>query len=199
MERADLGAALLDHLLLGLEALAAHAVHRVVVSLVDVALGGHALPHGLDRRPVVGIGSPDEAVVAEPGLPPYLLELGYHAIAIVLRGLVVLARDTLDFLPMLVGTGQKEGLMATGAMVTRERVRNRRGVEGPEVRKGVDVVDGRRDVEKVRHGGPRLTQPLGLLVISTTVSTFLALIRGSGGARPARLLCLCASRFPFSR
>jgi hypothetical protein len=62
------------------------------------------------------------------------------------------ARDAFDLLAVLVEAGQEEDvvLAVAGAVVARQRVRHDGRVERPEVGEGVDVIDGRGDVE-ARH------------------------------------------------
>ena len=158
MDGAHFDAALFDDFFLGFPALATHAVHAVVVSLVDVALGLHALPHGFHRRDVVGVGGANEAVEADARLLPNVFELGHDPVAVFLRALVLLAGDALDLLPVLVGAGQEIGFVPPRAMVARERVGNGGRVERSQVRDRVDVIDGCGDVKGVSHGGVRLAE-----------------------------------------
>ena len=151
MQRAQLVAVLDHHVLLGFPALAPHAVHGIVVSQVDVAVGRKALPHGFDGRAVVGIGGADEAVVAHPHALPGFLELGHDAVAVGLGTRAQLLRHALDLLAVLVGAGQKIRLVPARPVVARQRVGHRGGVESAQVGHSIHVVDRRGDVEMVGH------------------------------------------------
>lgn len=55
---------------------------------------------------------------------------------------------------VLVGAREKDHFLATGAVEARQRVGQQRGEKVPDVRLGVDVKDGRRDVERPLRGTP---------------------------------------------
>ena len=63
------------------------------------------------------------------------------------------ARRLLDFLPVLVGAGQEEHLVAVQPLEARHHVGRDRGVGVADMRGAVHVVDRRGDVEALAHGG----------------------------------------------
>src|SRR4030095_9467671 len=87
-------------------------------------------------------------------------------VAVRLRLYPFLAGDALDLLPVLVEPGQEENVLLriqalrfrARAVVARQRVVDDGGIESPEVRDRVDVVDRRRDVE-AGHRGWRILIP----------------------------------------
>ena len=149
----------LAQLLLVLEALAARAVPPGVAAPVDrVAAVGRLrdaqhLPQLQDAAAVNVLGRADEAVEADVVPPPQRAELGRDAVAVLLLGDPLLARDPLDVLPVLVGPRQEEHVAAGEALGPRERVGGDRRVRVADVRNVVDVVDRGRDEERALRGG----------------------------------------------
>src|SRR5439155_22389748 len=146
---------------LGLEVRAARAVPALVRALVDVAVVLHAREDLLHAALVPLIGRADEEVVGD-------LEQGHERLE-ALRVAVgePLRRDALPLggqrhgLAVLVGARQEEHLLPALAHVAREDVAADRRVRVPEMRRGVDVVDRRGDVE--RHGAAGYPPPTARL------------------------------------
>ena len=80
-----------------------------------------------------------------------VVEAPDDAVGELLRRDPLLRRGALDLLPVLVGAGEEAHVVAAQALVAREDVGHDRRVDVPDVRQVVDVVDRRRDVERLRH------------------------------------------------
>ena len=134
-------------LVLVLEGLAADAVEACVDVLVDVAVVVHPLQEVLDEALVPVIARADEEVGRgiEPGRQ--LAPGDGDAVGVLLRLEPLLLRDPPDLRRVLVDAGEIEGLVAPLAMVAHDHVADRGRVRVTDVRRRVDVVDRRGQVE----------------------------------------------------
>jgi hypothetical protein len=96
---------------------------------------------------VARVGGPDEEVVRDAEPRPQRAEALGIAIGELLRRDALALGDVRDGLAVLVGSSQEEDVVTALAVVPREDIGRDRRVRVPQVRGGVDVVDGRRDVE----------------------------------------------------
>src|SRR5664279_3725526 len=144
-------------ILLRIERLAVRAVPALVPRRVEVARRVDAPDNLLDARPVARLGRADEVVVRDAELFPEVPECRRMAVRDDDRSDAFLFRDPLDVLPVLVRAGQEAHVLPLLAEVTRERVRDDRRVEVPDVRPVVDVIDGGREVAG-RHERTRITR-----------------------------------------
>jgi len=139
-----------DHIAVGQKAFAADAVEPLVLAKVDVALRMDDFQEVLDRANVIRIRGANEAVVGDAQFFPSTAEDSGHAVG---KGVRIRALGFCglgDFVAVLVGPGQKESLVADQAVIPRDGVPNDRRVRMPDVRLGIDVVDGGRN-RVVRH------------------------------------------------
>ena len=145
------GTVALDQLGFGVVRLAGNAVGALVGAELDVTVVADRREH-LGHRPVVtGLGGANEVVVGDVELPPRLLEplagaVGHRA-RVEPEGLGRL----LHLQPVLVRAGEVEDVVAEEPVPPRDGVADQGRVGVTDVRRVVDVVDGRRDVE-TRHG-----------------------------------------------
>jgi hypothetical protein len=140
-----------QHVPTGEEALAADAVEALVLAKLDLPGIVHGLQDRLDRANVIPIGGADETVEAYsellPGGPVDARDLlGERS-----GGDTALRGDLCHLLPVLVGSGQEEGLLPRQAVVASQRVDDDGGVGVADVRLGVDVVDRCGDGEAALH------------------------------------------------
>jgi len=97
------------------------------------------------------IGGADKVIVPDVQLVPRLPEALGIEIAVRLRRQAAFLRGLLHFLAVLVGSGEKENLVAQKLVVARQDVRQYRGIGVADVRNVVDVIDGRGDVKGAGH------------------------------------------------
>ncbi len=137
------------------ERLFALAVPAGVLAEVDVA--GILLLDALDQLvhpdPMAPFGGADEVVVADVELLPEIVMVGDHAVCQLDGQDPFLRRRTLDLLAVLIRACQKPDVIPHAAPVARCHVRDHVLVHVSDVRIVVDVVDGRGDVELLRHEG----------------------------------------------
>ncbi len=144
-----------DQVVLGVEELARDAVQALVGPQVDVVPavvvdGLEELDH---RRHVPGLGGPDVVVVGDVQAVPDLLPPGLHVVDPPLGIHPGGLGGPLELLPVLVGPGQMEDLLAAEPVVAGDHVDGHRVVRVPDVRHVVRVVDRRGDVVDVlAHG-----------------------------------------------
>ncbi len=137
-----------QQLVLVLEALAPRAVPPRVRPLIDRVLPVRGLrrpqarPELQDASPVLLLGGADEAVVPDVEPIPEGTEFRRDLVAVLLLGDPPLAGDALDVLPVLVGAGQEEHVVAREAPGPGQGVGGDRGVGVPHVGDAVHVVDG---------------------------------------------------------
>ena len=124
--REVIGAVAVDQLLLGVEALTAGAVQAAVAAEVDVALGVDAAEELLHGADMVLVRGADEVVVAETAVIPGLAEDPAHALGVRARLQPRRRRRRGDLVAVLVGAGDEEGPIATGAMKARQACRRSR-------------------------------------------------------------------------
>src|SRR5215210_878418 len=135
---------------LRLEVGAARAVPALVHPLVDVPVVIDALDDLLHPIHVPLVCGADEEVVGGVDLGRHLLEAGREAVAQLSRCDALGLRLLRDGLPVLVGSGQEEDLIAALAVVSGQDVGGDRRVGVPQMGLAVDVVDRRGDIEA--HG-----------------------------------------------
>ena len=158
LDRLPLGAELTigTSLLVGKELFLAHAVEPPLRLLVDpaAAIGaGHlVLPEkaevGADTFPVHGVGGGSPSGVSDAKLLPKRAEFRRHGVHILLRRNPLLLRALLDFLSVLINTGQEEDFAPGEALETRDDIRENLLIGVPDVRGAVGVVDRGGDEER---------------------------------------------------
>ena len=124
-----------------LEVGAARAVEALVDALVDVARVVDALEDLLHLRVVARVGGADEEVVRRVDERRHVLEPLRVLVGELARADAELLRGERDGLPVLVGAGEEEHVLATLAHVPCEHVGGDRRVRVAEVRLAVHVVD----------------------------------------------------------
>ncbi len=148
------GAHPVHELVLGVVGLARDAVQALVRPLVDVVPA--VVVHGLEQRGHRGrvprLRGPDVVVVRDLQPAPHLAPPRLHLVDERLGVLPVRPGPALDVLPVLVGPGEEQDVVAPQAVVPGDEVRGHRRVPVPDVRDVVRVVDRRRDVEGPPHG-----------------------------------------------
>ena len=123
-----------DQLRLGNEDLVDRAIPAFVVPLVDVAVGRHAAPQLLRRTVMSRLRRPDEIVVRDIQVPAHLTEARRDLLGKDLRLEPGFLCGALHFLTVLVGSRQKEHVVAQEPPRTRDRIRHHRGVGVSDVR-----------------------------------------------------------------
>jgi hypothetical protein len=123
------------------------AIPALVGSLVDESTLLHPLPQLLRGAEVARLGGPDEIVVRNIEQRRQVAELLRHPVGKGRRRHAGLSGRALDFLAVLVGTGEEKHVVAHQPVRPRRRVRDHRRVGMAEMGLGVDVVDRGRDVE----------------------------------------------------
>ena len=138
-------------ILVGQELLLAGGVPVGLLPLVDQALVEELLQELLDDLLVARLGRADVIVVRDVQVTEHALKdrgdlidehLGFDA---------ALEGGLLDFLAVLVQTGEEVHLVAAHAHVARDHIGEDFLIGMAEVRRAVGVVDGRGDVERTRH------------------------------------------------
>ena len=147
---AAVGAAAVDELALGPEALAGGAVLADILALVDVALFIHLLEDFLDGGNVVVVGGTDEAVIADVHQLPQILDaLGAldDVVDELLRRNAGLLGLQLDLLAVLVGAGQELDVVALQPLVAGHSVGSDGAVGMADVQLIAGIIDRRCNVE----------------------------------------------------
>ncbi len=136
-----------SELLFSLERLAADAVEARVDVLVDVAVVVDPLQEVADELLVPVVARADEEV--DLGVEPLWELTPRHGdpVGVLLRGEPLLLRDAPDLRRVLVYAREEERVRAALTVEADENVANRGRVRMPDVRRRVDVVDRRREVE----------------------------------------------------
>ena len=134
-------------LLFGEVAFLADRIPPGVLGLVDVSLVVQTFQEGRHHGDVFRFGGANEAVVGDAHFLPSRLEASRHDVAQLKRRDALCGRRLLDLLPVFVGSGQEEDVVAGTAPVPREHVGQDGGVGVAEVRLARGVVDGRGQVE----------------------------------------------------
>ena len=145
--RLVVGALAVDDLLLRVEALAAVAVLAAVLAEVDLVLVEERLEDRLHHLGVPGLGGPDEVVVGDPERVPLVPERLRVSVGEDLGRDARLLGGLGDLVAVLVRPGQEADVVAGEAAVARHRVGHDRRVRVAEVRRRIDVVDRRGEVE----------------------------------------------------
>src|SRR4030095_10788836 len=141
----------LNELALGYEDLVDGAVPAFVVAFVDIAVDGDAAPEFLRGPMMARLGRPDEIVVRDVQISTHLSKAGCHLFGENFRFHSSLPRRAFDLLTVFIRSRQKEHVIAEQPSRSCDGVSDHRRIRMPDVRLGVDVVDGRRDVERI-HG-----------------------------------------------
>ena len=147
---AAVGAAAVDELALGPEALAGGAVLADILAFVDVALFIHLLEDFLDGGNMVVVGGADEAVIADVHQLPQILDaLGAldDVIDELLRRNAGLLGLQLDFLAVLVGAGQELDVVALQPLVAGHSVGSDGAVGMADVQLIAGIIDRRCNVK----------------------------------------------------
>ena len=147
---AAVGAAAVDELALGPEALAGGAVLADILALVDVALFIHLFEDFLDGGNMVVVGGADEAVIADVHQLPQILDaLGAldDVIDELLRRNTGLLGLQLDLLSVLVGAGQELDVVALQPLVAGHSVGSDGAVGMADVQLIAGIIDRRCNVE----------------------------------------------------
>ena len=147
---AAVGAAAVDELALGPEALTGGAVLADILALVDVALFIHLLEDFLDGGNMVVVGGADEAVIADVHQLPQILDaLGAldDVIDELLRRNTGLLGLQLDLLAVLVGAGQELDVVALQPLVAGHSVGSDGAVGMADVQLIAGIIDRRCNVE----------------------------------------------------
>ncbi len=162
--------------------LAAHAVEALVAVELDVAVVVDPLEELLHRPAVAGLGGADVVVVGDVEAVPRGAEQRAVAVGPLERGDVVRLGRPLDLEAVLVGAGEEHDVVAPEAPPAGQHVGRDRRVRVPDVGRVVHVVDGRGDVEGLRHGA---AHPIARGCVGHTVyCTSLRRNLGRGQARP---------------
>ncbi len=133
--------------------LAADAVVALVVARVDKPVVVELLEKDRDGLLVPFVGGADEVIVLDvDGLQQRKPRFVHQFVGPRLGCGVVGGRRAQDLLPVLVGTGQQPGIVATLAMPASENVSRNFGVRVPDVGNVVDIEDGRRNIEGITGG-----------------------------------------------
>ena len=139
---------------LGVVGLLMDAVPALVGALVQPARVVEPLPELLHGARLAILSGAHEVGVVDIQRLPRIGEGRGQRVAPGLRGHAVLLGSLGDLLAVLVGAGDERHVVAVHALVARDGVGGHRGVGGAQMRRGVDVVDGRGDAEgSLRHSG----------------------------------------------
>ena len=94
-----------------------------------------------------GIGSADETVVLDAQLGPQRLIFGGNTIHEFLRGLARFGGSLDDLVAVLIRAREHAGIFAAHAVEALERVSHKGSIGMPEMRPGIDVINGRGDIK----------------------------------------------------
>ncbi len=140
-----------NQFLFHVKAFAAHAVvsfirteiniSRIVDFLQDVADGFH----------VVWVRGADEIIVGDGKLRPQTAKLGADAVGVFLRGDACFAGGLGDFIAVLIRSRHKKSFAPRHAGVSRQNVGDDGGVGMADMRRGVHVINGCRNIKWFRH------------------------------------------------
>ena len=141
---------------------------------------------------VAGLGGADEVVVGDVEVGPGRGEAGSQLVGPVLRGEALLLGGPGHLLPVLVGAGEEEDVVADQAVPAGQGVGVDRGVGVPDVGRVLDVVDRCGDVEAghcpvaYRPGrDPDLTRPGPRTAVPAMATTGPPTARRSGSGWPS--------------
>ena len=139
-------------LVLGVERLVAHRIPAGIGAEIDLVARGELAPQRLHPDAVTRLGRADEVVVGDLHAPGEIAKPLRHLVGERLRRLAGGGCGLLHLLAVLVGAGEETDAPALQAREAGDRVARQRGVRVTDVRRVVDVVDRRRDVERVSRG-----------------------------------------------
>ena len=145
-----LGAEAVFQLFFGVETFAAVAVMATELAEIDVAGVIHFLQKVLHRALVRLVGGAHETVVGNAQLWPERLKASTDGVHEFLGGLALLFGGLHYLVAVLVRAGQKQCVLPLEFVKAGQRIRHHRGVGVPQMRIGIDVVNGRGD-EKAFH------------------------------------------------
>ena len=135
-----------DEVVLGVVLLAGHAVQAAVDVLVDVAVLVDPAQEVLDRLVVPRLGGADEVVVGDVEIGPGGGEPGGQPVGPPGRGETLLLGGPGHLLPVLVGAGEEEDVVADQSVPAGQGIGVDRRVGVPHVGGVLDVVDRCGDV-----------------------------------------------------
>ena len=141
--------------------LVADGVPAGVLTEVDVTVLFHTLPDGLGCDVVVGVGSTDEAVVADVQRVVHGLETCGVLVGEFLGGFAELLCGGLHLLAVLVGAGHEAYVEAVEALEAGQHVGGDGFVGVADVRVAIGVGDGGGDVERSCSHNFQFTAVLG--------------------------------------
>ena len=127
------------------EALVGGAIPTFIETLVEKTPSLQHPPEMLHSYPVPGLSGADEVGGRDVSLPEKLLELGRDSVSELGRSQARGGCCLLNLQAVLIGTRGESGGGITGnseAMVSAQGVRQQRGVQVPDVRRGVHVENG---------------------------------------------------------
>ena len=158
------GAVPVHQVALGVVGLAGNAVEPLVRAELDVAVVVDLLQPLLRRDVVARLGGADEVVVGDAELGPRALEALARLVGHLLGRKAALLGRPLDLQAVLVGAGEEVGVVTVESVPTGQRVGDDGRVRVPDVRRVVDVVDRRGDVEAAHRrrlpAGGEVVDPL---------------------------------------
>ena len=138
--------------LIGDKGFVAEVILAGVAALVDRTVGQAALEDLAHSQGVARVAGAPEEVAFQAEFVPFRAKCLRDAIGELLRLQARRRSGTLDLLPVLVAARSQVGIVAQHAPDPLDRIGHDRRVGMADVGRGVDVVDGRRDVE-IRHSG----------------------------------------------
>ena len=141
-----------DQLALFVERLVAHRIPALETAEIDLAAFLQFPPQRLARLDVARFGGADELVVGDVHQLGHGAEILRYAVAEFLRRHARVARRFRHLLTMLVGAGEKQDPAPIEPHEPRQRVARHRGIGMAQMRRIIDVVDRRGDVERLAAG-----------------------------------------------
>ena len=142
----------IDEVALEFELLTPDAIGTFVLPFVDVTLLLEQGEESLDTHHVAILSGTDEVIIGDIEIAPQRFpRLFYEAIAPILRCYLIRFRSTKDLLSMLICASEIPDRFTASPMPTSEYIAGDRGVGVAYMRRIVDVVDRRREVEGLGH------------------------------------------------
>lgn len=139
--RPAVGTFAVHKLRIGPETFTGFAIFAAVFAFVNVAFivqGFEDVLHGFD---MIVVGGADKTVIRNVDVFPEFFEFGDHTVCIFLRGKAGGFGFVFDFLAMLVGSGQKQDIKASGAFVAGHGIAGDGGVTMPDMRGAGGIVN----------------------------------------------------------
>ena len=134
-----------------IKSLTPEAVFPLVFTKIDIPLIVNPLQHQLNNGNMFFIRGPDKETIIDIQLRPKVPEKVTDLIHIFFRAERLLLGGTDDFIPMLIGAGEKIGIQPFYGIETTGHISQNGGICMPKVRPCIHIIYRGGDIERFNH------------------------------------------------